>query len=510
MKAKTNSKQDYQNLFELSREAKVIEGIASHIGWDTETYMPTGAAAIRSEQRELLAGLAHERRTSRKYREALSKLVELKTGNIVATGLPATQRAALREWHRDYRISTALPTAFVRNFTKLTSDAAVVWRQARSSNDFKNFAPWLQRLVDASRKKADLLGYQEHPYDALLDLYEPHMTTKDLTPLFGTLKNPVQKLLKHIQHAKAIDSRVLQGKFETTQQIDLANQLLKAIGYDLNHGRLDISTHPFSNASHPTDSRITTRIDHNNPSSSILAVLHEAGHGLYEQGLPIEEYGSPLGEAVSLGMHESQSRFWETRIGLSKPFWRFFLPIMQEVFPKQFKKASLLDVYRAVNKVEPSMIRVEADEVTYTLHVILRFEIELALIEGALKIKDIPEVWNAKMTESLGITPRNYAEGCLQDIHWSLGAFGYFPSYSLGNIYAGMLFSAFEKDFPKWQKSVEKGDFAFVRNWLTDNVHRHGRCYSSPDLIKRITGRKISVEPYVKYLESKYHDVYSL
>ncbi len=509
MKSKIIS-QDYAKLFKLSQEAKVLEGVITLLGWDAETYMPVGAADIRTTQRELLAGLVHDRRTSKKYRDALGRLVDLKSGKVIGEGLSNKQKAALREWHRDFRMATALPTAFVKEFMKVTSDSLHPWRNARENNDFKSFIPSLERILDLNRKKAELLGYREHPYDALLDAYEPCMTTKEVAKLFGTLKPAITSLLQRIKKAKQVNDQILQGTYTHAQQMELADKLLHAIGYDMDRGRLDLSAHPFSNATHPTDSRITTRLDPNNPLGSLLAVLHEAGHGFYEQGLPTDEYGSPLGEAISLGIHESQSRFWETRIGLSQPFWSFCLPLLQEVLAPKFRDVSDIQLFRAVNKVVPSLVRVEADEVTYTLHIILRFEIELALMEGSLKVKDLPEAWNAKMTELLGVTPKNDAEGCLQDIHWSMGAFGYFPTYALGNVYAGMLFEAFEKSFPTWSQKIKKGEFAFTREWLTEQVHQHGRYYSGPDLIKKICGKKMSAEPYIDYLNKKYKKVYRL
>lgn len=506
----SNAQKDYEKVFDLSREAKTLEGISMVLEWDAETYMPDGACAIRAQQRELLAGIIHEKRTSKDFHHALEKLIDLKTGAVIAEGLTERQRAALREWQRDYRIATALPTAFVQEFTKLTSDAQIVWRDARANNAFYLFEPWLQRIVDSLRQKADLLGYSENPYDALLDLYEPYARSTEVSTLFGSLRTSIRSLLDRITQAPQIDNSLFKGNFPEIAQMEFAKKLLEAVGFDRAYGRLDVSTHPFSNAFHPTDSRLTTRIDVSDPVSSLLSTLHEFGHGLYEQNLPANEYGSPLGEAASHGIHESQSRFWETRIGLSKPFCHFVLPLLQKFFPEAFTKATPAALFKAINRVEPSYIRTEADEVTYTLHIILRFELEMDLINGTLKVKDLPEAWNAKMKELLGVTPPSDTKGCLQDIHWAHGSFGYFPTYALGNVYSAHLFESFENSFPSWQESVKQGDFTCIRNWLRDQVHHQGRTYAPLTLLKKITGKKVTSDAYVGYLENKYSDVYSL
>ena len=347
------------------------------------------------------------------------------------------------------------------------------------------------------------MGYSAHPYDALLDDYEPGITTAEIASLFSRLQKRITSLVKTLAK-KPVDDTFLHGTFDPAKQIAFGKIILHDMGYSMENGRLDLSSHPFSSSCHPTDSRITTRIHPTSLISNISVILHEGGHSLYEMNLPAEDYGSPLCEAISLGMHESQSRFWETRIGQSKAFWKHYLPLLQKTFKGKLDKVSLDQFFKAVNKVEPSMIRVEADEVTYSLHVIIRFELEKALIEGTLAIRDLPEAWRGKMKEYLGIIPKNDAEGCLQDIHWSMGAFGYFPTYTLGNLYAAHLFEGFEKDHPQWEKRVEKGDLLFIKDWLGDNVHRYGRQYGSKELLKKATGKEFSEKAYVNYLERKY------
>lgn len=501
---------NYEKLKSLSKHAELLSGISSLISWDQETYMPNDGAPIRAEQLQTLAGMIHKERSGNKFKTALSKLVDIKTGKIKGAGLSDQQKAALREWRRDYIQATALPNRFVEEMAKLTSQSLQVWRYAKQDNCFSHFAPFLDKIVVMNRKKADLLGYKDHPYDALLDLYEPHTTTAQVDTLFSQTRKSIVALLKKITQAKQVDDSFLFGKVSKEKQIEMGNEILKAMGYDFSKGRVDISSHPFSSACHPTDSRITTRIHPTSLMSHLFVILHEAGHALYEMGLPCEHYGTPLCHAISLGVHESQSRWWETRIGQSKAFWQHFLPILQKHYKGKLQDVSLDNFYRAINKVEPSFIRVEADEVTYPLHVILRFELEKALIEGSLSVRDLPEAWNAKMQELLGITPKNNAEGCLQDIHWSMGAFGYFPTYTLGTMYASHFFPAFEKTHPNWEKQVAQGDLLFIKDWLNQNVHQYGRQYSSQDLLKQVTGKEFSSQPFINYLNKKYSEIYKI
>lgn len=493
---------EYETLKKLSLNTKRLKGILSLIQWDQETYMPKGASAIRGEEIETLSGIIHREETSKKFGSALSKLIDLKTGDYLQKDIKPEQKAALREWRRDFIQATALPDSFVKAFARLTSEGMIIWQEAKKTNNFKLFLPHLEKVIEMSRKKADLLGYKDHPYDALLDQFEPEMTTKEVSTLFADLRVSLTDLLKRIMKKKEVDDSFLWGKFSHEKQMAFNEILMDALCYDRNRGRLDLAEHPFSSSSHPTDCRITTRIHLPYLMSNIRSVMHEVGHALYEMGLPHDAFGTPLGESVSLGIHESQSRWWETRIGLSKAFWKTYLPPLKEHFKGKLNGVSLDTFARGINKVHPSMIRVEADEVTYSLHVILRFELEKALIEGSLKCKDIPDAWNSKMQEMLGITPKNDAEGCLQDVHWSMGAIGYFPTYSLGNLYMAQFFEAFEKEFPTWESRMN--DLSYMKDWLATNIHRHGRRYSGKELVKRVTGKKFSAAPFVSYLEKKF------
>lgn len=506
----SQAQKDYKKLHESSRYSRILSGISSLLDWDQETYMPPAAAGIRSEQLKVLAGLIHKSKTSPAFAKALSKLINIKSGKIIQKGLKEPQQSALKVWRKDYLKDTCLPSRFVEEFAQLTSQAVVAWRTAKTQDSFHTFSPFLEKIIYMNRKKADYLGYDKHPYDALLDLFEPGTTTAQVSTIFSALRKSITGLLSKIKSAKQVDDRFLYGNFDQNKQMELGYFLMEAIGYDRSKGRLDISSHPFSSSCHPTDSRITTRMHPTSLMSHLSVVLHECGHSLYEMGLPEEHYGSPLGEAVSLGLHESQSRWWETRIGQSKPFWEYFLPILKKAFPKELNGIALDKFYKGINKVESSLIRVDADEVTYGLHVILRFELEKALIEGSLSVSEIPEAWNAKMQELLGLIPLNNREGCLQDIHWSLGAFGYFPTYTLGNLYASQFFITFEKQNPDWQKRLAKGELLFIKEWLNNNVHHYGRQYNSKELLKHVTGKEFSSDAFNAYLNGKYKEIYGL
>lgn len=500
----SHSQKDYDTLFNLSKEIRTLQGISSLLDWDQETYMPPMGAQIRAEQLKTLAGVVHKAQVSRTFSSALAKLININTGKNVGKQLSKPQQAALREWRRDYLHAKALPKSFVEKFAKLTSQAMQVWQHAKHNNVFQPFSPFLEQIVKMSRQKADYLGYKKHPYDALLDLYEPDVTVAEIDPLFKSLRTAIVTLLKNKTPFQTVDNHFLFGDFSKEKQLKFCRRILDAMGYDSSKGRLDFSEHPFCSSCHPNDSRITINMNQKSLMNSISAVMHEAGHALYDMGLPVEQYGSPLGEPVSHAIHESQSRWWETRIGLSRGFWQHFFPILKEEFKSKLGKMTVDQFYLAINKVIPNLIRIQSDEVTYSLHIILRYELEKALIEGSLKIREVPEAWNAKMKELLGIAPKTFSEGCLQDVHWSMGGFGYFPSYTLGNLAAAQLFEVFESAHPSWEKQVAKGDLLFMKDWLKQNVYQYGRQYPTKDLLKKATGKAFSAEAYVSYLNKKY------
>lgn len=493
---------------QLSTKIHTYQSVQTLLHWDAETYMPEGAISPRSQQLAELASLIHEEKTSRKFKQALSKLIHLHSGKPTAQGkkLSHLEKVMLREWRKDFLRMTKLPTDFVKTFSHLTSEASQVWRVAKKENNFQLFAPLLEEIINLNRKKAKILGFKDHPYDALLETYEPCMTAAKVGDIFTRLKKAIVPLVKEIQKHKSADQRFLSKTVDLNTQTEIGHLLLSKLPLDPKHSRLDLSSHPFSLALHPLDSRITTRLIPNAFMSNLFSILHEVGHSLYETGLPQEYFGTPLCEATSLTIHESQSRFWETMIGRSLPFWKYFYPLLQKKLP-HLAKVSLNHFYHAIHRVEPSFIRVEADEVTYCLHIILRFEIEKELIEGSLSVANLPDAWNQKMKSLFGITPPNDSMGCLQDIHWSLGDFGYFPTYALGNIAAAQFFKTLTKKYPDWEKRVSLGDLDFIRSWLKENIHSLGKTYNTDQLIKKVTGTTLNEKAYCRYLKEKYTEL---
>jgi carboxypeptidase Taq len=500
----------YEKLHDLSRHIAILSSVYQLLEWDQETYLPSDAIFHRARQIETMASLIHKEKTSARFAKALQELIDIETGEILNTNLSSAQIAALKEWRRDHLKTVKLPSSFVKTFAQTTSQATHIWAIAKKTNDFALFAPYLEKIVNLCRKKADFLGFKEHPYDALLDLFEPEMTTSFLIPLFSKLRISLSELLKMIGTQPIPSDSFLHGEFSHARQMRFAEELLKAMGFQRSSSRLDESNHPFCNGIAPKDTRMTTRINPDALMNNIFAVLHEGGHGLYHQDLPEDQYGSPLAESISLGIDESQSRFWETLIGHSLPFWKCFYPKLQKEFSEKLSGIHINEFYRAINIVRPSFIRIHADEVTYSLHIILRFELEKALIEGQLKVKDVPQMWNERMRDYLGISPQDNSIGCLQDIHWSMGAFGYFPTYTLGNLYAAQIFEAFERAYSGWRERVETGDLLFIRNWLASEIHRYGRQFTPHQLIVKVTGKALSEAPYIHYLHRKFTALYHL
>ena len=499
--------QAYKDLTDFSTKIHLYNSILNLLHWDQETYMPPGGLNMRGRQIAELSTFIHEERTGRKFKNYLSKLVHLTSGKPRIKGLSKEQLAACREWLNQFDKLRRLPPSFVKEFAQVTSEASQIWAIAKKSNDFNLFAPFLSKIIDLNRKKADILGFEEHPYDALLEGYEPCMTTVRVEKIFNGLEKELKGLLKKIQAAHPIDDQFLRRKVDPEKQLAISQLLVSKLPVEKSYTRLDLSSHPFSMALHPHDSRITTRFLPHAFMSNIFSILHETGHSLYEMGLPVEHWGTPLAEFISLSIHESQSRLWETIIGRGLPFWKSFYPSLQKELPF-LKKFPLDRFYRAINTVAPSFIRVEADEVTYGLHIILRFRIEKQLISGNLQVRDLPSAWNHEMQNLLGITPPNDAMGCLQDIHWSLGDFGYFPTYALGNLFAAQFFKAFSKEHPDWEKQIAEGEFGLIRKWLTHNIHRFGRMYNAEQLVKKVTGSPLNETAYCSYLKNKYSEIY--
>jgi carboxypeptidase Taq len=495
------------------RRIQQIASAASVLSWDQETYMPRGGGAARADQLATLQGLAHDFLVAPTVERLLTQWIDPASGQPRQDGEPWDEpsRALLREVWRDFSRAKKLPSAFVVRLGRECSLAQQVWIEAKEKNDFARFLPNLRTVIALKREEAGYLGYRTTPYDALLDTYEPGMTVATLTPLFAALKARLVPLLQQILKSPAQpDASLLHRPYEPARQLEFGRLVLTAMGYDFERGRLDLSAHPFTSSFHPSDVRVTTRVYERELPACLFGCIHEGGHGLYDQGLDPQRFGTPLGESLSLGIHESQSRLWENCVGRSKAFWRCFYPLLQRTFPDALRDVAQADFYAAINRVTPSFIRVEADELTYNLHIMVRFEIEQAVIEDRLSPEALPDVWRAKMREALGIEPDRDADGVLQDVHWSLGAFGYFPTYTLGNLYAVQFYEQACRELPNLEDDIAAGRLTVLTKWLNQKIHRWGRTFTTEQLVRRVTGQELSPEPFVAYLERKYRDLYRL
>jgi carboxypeptidase Taq len=467
--------------------------------------MPPKGAEGRGYQIATLSALAHRLFTDRDVGAALDKLAGM------AETLPGSDAKLVEVARYDYDRATKLPEAFVSEFAKECSKAYEIWVRARAESNFTLFRDSLARMVDLIRQKAEYFGYAQSPYDALLDEYERGMTTAQLKPLFHDLAKAQSDLVERIVASPSQpDVTWTEGPWDERAKWDFTVRVMRDLGFDLEAGRQDKSVHPFSTQFDLYDVRVTTRFSPDELFSGLMGTIHECGHALYSQGHDPADRRTPLLDGASLGIHESQSRMWENVIGRSLPFWKHYVPLLRDHFPGRLDAVKPEDVYAAVNRVERSLIRVEADECTYNLHVILRFEIETGLIEGSLAVEDVPEAWNAKIKEYLGLDVPDDAHGCLQDIHWAHGAFGYFPTYALGNLYAAQLFETILAAIPTLWEKVERGEFTDLLAWLREHIHRHGRRKLPVEILKDATGKDPDWRPYVRYLEEKYGGLYGL
>ena len=481
-----------------------LNAAMSVLHWDQETFMPPKAAPARGRQLATLSALTHRMFTDKAIGERLKRLRDDAT-------LTDDEKCLVRETQHDYDLATKLPESFVETFSEEQSKAFQAWIPAREQSDFKQFQPHLEKLVELLRQKADYYGYEESPYDALMDEYERGMKSSTVKAIFNELAEKQSALVDEIVNSpNQPDVAWSQKQWDETAQWDFTLNVLKDMGYDFESGRQDKSVHPFTTNFDLYDVRITTRVHPEELFSCLTGSIHEGGHALYEQGFLPADQRTVLAEAASLGIHESQSRMWENIVGRSKPFWEHYTPAFQKQFSPELDSISADQIYRAINQVAPSLIRVEADECTYNLHIILRYEIEVGLIEGDIQVADIPEVWNAKIKEYLGLDVPDDTHGCLQDIHWSHGSIGYFPTYALGNLYASQLFEKMEQDIPNLWEAVRKGKSSVILNWLRTHVHELGRRKTAEAIVRDASGKEPTAEPYLAYLRKKYGELYQL
>lgn len=494
-------KKDLDLVYKYQKEMTLLEQANALLNWDEETYMPQKGIQARGEQAAYLSALVHEKAVSEEFFSALKRLK--------SAGLKKREKLMVDKLHKDILKSRKLPREFVEEFSRATTLASHAWREARKKNSFEVFRPHLQKIVDLSRERSRLIKLPGHPYNSLLDDYEEGMTTERLKPIFEKLKLELIELLKKIESSeiyKKQKRKFLHVNFPEDKQMMLVRDVADRMGIDNQKARIDLSEHPFTTKVGTGDVRFTTNF-RKDPLFSFGSTVHEAGHALYELGMPEKDIYNILGNAPSLGLHESQSRFWENMIGKSLSFWRFYFP----KFNKTFKlNTNFKDWYREVNYVFPGKIRIESDEVHYCLHVILRFEIELGLLDGSIKVRNLPKIWDAKMKEMFGVTPKNYVEGVLQDVHWSFGNIGYFPTYAIGTMYSAQIYEALKKRYPGIEKDIGKGKFLKIKNFLNKNIHSKGNKYLADEVIKQVCGEGLNPDVYVRYLNQKYGKIYGL
>ncbi|MDC7228115.1 MAG: carboxypeptidase M32 [Spirochaetales bacterium] len=503
-------KESLGNLKKAARELYLLEHTQATVSWDQETQMPDAANEERSDQLALLEGIMHQKLTSPEIGRLLSALGADDEKPEGKGNFDIEDKAFVREMYRSYSRASRLPEKLVTEIARQTGLAHSSWVEARKNADFSLFEEDLEKIIELNREKAGKIGYKDHPYDALLDEYEPWMTASKVEEVFGPLGKNLADLTARIAKKKQVETSFVEKKYPVDKQNAFGTKVVEKLGYDFGRGRLDISAHPFTTTLGTNDVRITTRYDESLVLSGLFSNIHEGGHAMYEMGVGENIQGNILAAGVSLGIHESQSRFWENMIGRSRAFWEIFYPDFQKTFSKQTEGVSLDDFYKAVNRVEPSFIRVEADEVTYSLHVILRFEIEKAMLSGDLKVSSLPDEWNRRMKSLLGIVPADDSEGVLQDVHWSAGLIGYFPTYALGNLYAAQFMNSMENQLGDVGKIVRSGDFSSILGWLRENIHQYGRVYPAEKLCRRVTGESLNPDYFMHYLENKYGEVYGL
>jgi carboxypeptidase Taq len=500
----------YNALVARLAEIGHLNNASAVLGWDQQCYMPPGGAAERAESFAVLGKISHELFVSDETR----RLLEAAEGEVASLDSESDEALTLRVVRRDFDKSVKLPTPLVAEIGKATALAHEIWVKARAENDWKQFAPTLDHLLDLSRQVATHYGYDEanggQMYDALLDQYEPGMKTAEVERVFNDLRPGLVELVQAIAAATPGDDTPLRRDFDPVAQKAFGEEVIRKMGFDFTRGRQDVAVHPFCTSFGRSDVRITTRFDKNWLPCALMGTIHETGHALYEQGFDPKDDYTPLSGAASLGFHESQSRLWENIVGRSRGFWNVYYPDLKKHFPGVLDDTSVDTFYKAINKVEPSLIRVEADEVTYSLHIMLRFELEKAMLSGAVSVNDVPEAWNEKMRDYLGVVPDTDADGCLQDVHWSGASFGYFPTYALGTMLSAQLYDKALSDNPAIATDLANGEFTSLLSWLRENVHKPGRRYLPAELVQRVCGEPAQSRSYLNYLNTKFRDVYGL
>ena len=499
-----------QQLDELKarlREVNDLEAAAALLEWDQATYMPPGGGPARARQLATLRRLAHEKFTD----PAIGRLLDVLQPYGESLAFESDDASLIRVTRRDYERATKVPPTLLAELSSHGAASFQAWTEARPANDFARMIPFLERTLDLSRRLADCFPGYEHIADPLIDLADEGMRAKTLRALFANLRQHLVPLAQAITEQPQADDDCLHQTFDEARQLALGVEVIKRFGYDFTRGRQDLTHHPFMTKFSLGDVRITTRCRVNDLTEALFGTMHEAGHALYEQGIAQELEGTPLAAGASAGVHESQSRLWENLVGRSRSFWEHFYPQLQAVFPKQLGAVALDTFYRAISRVERSLIRTSADEVTYNLHVMIRFDLELALLEGSLEVRDLPEAWHARYQADLGVSVPDDRDGVLQDMHWYGGMIGgMFQGYTLGNILGAQFFAAAQRAHPEIAGQIARGEFAALHGWLRENIYMHGRKFTALELVERATGETLQVEPYIRYLRTKYGELYAL
>ncbi|MFN3167442.1 MAG: carboxypeptidase M32 [Phycisphaeraceae bacterium] len=512
MTTATATSNDYAQLLDHLKQASLLGSTAAILGWDQETLMPAKGLAHRTRQLAQLARMNHQMKTDPHVGEWLNACESGSGSTADPLGVEAVN---LREWRREYDKATKLPEALVVEIAQTTSQAKHEWAEARKANDYARFKPWLQKVIDLNLQKARCFGWDAagggEPWDALADHFEAGMTAASVAEVFTPLRARLVALLDDILGSKTGPSNTFNEiKLPIEQQKAFVKYVSEAIGFDYERGRLDESTHPFCSGTHCNDVRMTTRFHEDNVNDALGSTMHESGHGIYEQGLPEQHLGTPMGQAVGLSIHESQSRMWENQVGRSRAFWRWCYPKLGEFFGEATAGLSEDDIFGGANRVSPGLIRVEADEATYNLHIMIRFEIERLLMKQELSVDDLPEAWNSKYAEYLKVDVPDDRRGCMQDIHWSMGAIGYFPTYTMGNLYAAQFFEQAAEQLGDLDAMFVRGQFTPLREWLNEKIHAHGRRYRSDELVEVVTGKPLSADPLLRHLEGKLRPLYGV
>jgi carboxypeptidase Taq len=497
------TQQLYENYQSTMRRVADVKAAGAVLQWDQETYLPPGGAQFRGQQISTLSELAHQLFSDDAFGDVLLKLA-------TKEDLTPLQKRNVQLTLEDYTKNKKFTSAFVRTLSEQINKTFHAWIEARKQNSFSVYEADLAGLVHLKKEEAQVLGYTAHPYDALLNEYEKGATVALIDETFSTLLPPLKQLFQKIVAAPKVDDTFLLQHFPAQQQWDWGMHLIKQLHFDFNKGRQDRSEHPFSTSFSPHDVRITTRIAERDFGNMTWSCIHEVGHALYEQGLPVEQYGLPLGEACSYSIHESQSRLWENNVGRSSAFWKHYYPQLQHQFPDQFGVIPVKIFYKGINKVQPSLVRTEADEISYHFHVFIRYQLEKRLIEGRLAVADIPQFWNEQYKTHLDVTVPDDKSGCLQDVHWSHGSFGYFPTYSLGSFYAAQLFARAKEELSGLEDDIAAGNTQPLLNWLRINIHDKGRYFTSEELCKKVTGEGLNGNYFLNYAEAKYSAIYNI